>query len=51
MKGLRITKNVKETKFKGFGRESGSKKFPEVITHKTSETNSSYHAWEIAHNC
>ena len=42
MKGLRVTKNVKEIKFKGVWGELESKKFPQTITHKISETNSSF---------
>ena len=45
MKGLRVTKNVKEIKFEGvYGElESKKKKFPENITHKIFETNFSFH--------
>ena len=46
MKGLRVTRNVKEIKFEGVRGELESKKFPDTITHKISETNSS----QIAHN-
>ena len=44
MKGLRVTKIVKEVKFEGVWGELESKKmFPETITHKIFETNSSFH--------
>ena len=44
MKDLRVTKNVKEIKFEGVWRDLDSKKlFPEKITHKIFETNSSFH--------
>ena len=44
MKGLRVTKNVKELKFQGVSGELESKKkFPETITDKIFETNSSFH--------
>ena len=44
MKGLRFTKNVKEIKFEGVWSELESKRSPpETITHKTFETNASFH--------
>ena len=44
MKGLRVIKNVKEITFEGvWGRIRIKKKFPETITHKIFETNSSFH--------
>ena len=44
MKGLTVTKNVKFIKFEGVWDELESKtKFPETITHKITETNSSFH--------
>ena len=43
MKGLRVTKNVRAIKFDGVWAELESKKkFPETITHKIFETNSSF---------
>ena len=42
VKILRVTKNVKAIKFKGVWLEY-DKKFPETITHKIFETNSSFH--------
>ena len=44
MKGLRVTTNVKEVKFEEVWGELEPKKFPETITHKIFETNSSFHA-------
>ena len=47
MKGLRVTKIVKEIKFEGvWGELESKKRFPDTITHKRSETNSSFHAKE-----
>ena len=44
MKGLRVTKIVKETKFEGvWGRVKSKKMFPETVIHKISEINSSFH--------
>ena len=44
VKGLRVTKIVKDVKFEGVLVELESKKkFPETITHKIFETNSSFH--------
>ena len=44
MKRLKVTKNDKEIKFDGVLGELESKKvFPEAITHKLFETNSSFH--------
>ena len=43
MEGLRATKNVKQFRFEGVWGELESKKFPETITHKASETNSIFH--------
>ena len=44
MKGFRVTKNVKEIKLEGvWGELESKKKIPETITHKISETNSSFH--------
>ena len=44
MKGLRITKNVKEVKFQGvWGQVTIKKAFPETIAHKICETNYSFH--------
>ena len=43
MKGLRVTKSVKEIRFEGVWGELESKNFPETITHKASVTNSSFH--------
>ena len=43
MKGLRVTKNVKETKFEVvWGELESKKRFPETITHKIFETNSGF---------
>ena len=42
MKGLRVTKNVEEIKFEWVWKELESKKFPEAITHKIFERNSSF---------
>ena len=45
MKGLRVTKNVKEIKFKGVWGGGGvriKKRFPEIITYKVFETNSGF---------
>ena len=43
MQGLKIIKNIKENKFEGVWGELDSKKnFPETITHKIFETNSSF---------
>ena len=47
MKGLRITKVVKEVKFEGALRELNKKKIPETIIYKTYETLS--FTCEIAH--
>ena len=44
MKDLRVTKIVKEIKFKGvWGQVRSKKLFPETIIHKISETSSSFH--------
>ena len=44
MKGLRVTKNVKEIKFEGvWGELESKRKFPEIVTHKIFEINSSFH--------
>ena len=44
MKGLRVTKDVKETKFEGiWGELIANKIFPETIILKIFETNSSFH--------
>ena len=44
MKGLRVTKVVKEIKSEGVWREIEAKKiFPETIIHKIFETKSSFH--------
>ena len=43
MKGLQVTKNVKEIKFEGVWGKLESKKFPETVTRKIFETNSSFH--------
>ena len=43
MKGLRVTENVKEIRFEEVWGELESKGFPETITHKIFETNSSFH--------
>ena len=44
MKGLRVTKIVKEIKFEwGLGQVRSKKLFPETIIHKIFETNSSFH--------
>ena len=44
MKNLRVTKSVKEIMFKEvWGELESKKKFPETITHKISEANSSFH--------
>ena len=45
MKGLRVTENVKEIKFEGV---CCKKRFPETITHKISETSSSFHVKYIS---
>ena len=43
MKGLRVTKTVKETKFQGVSNELELKKrFPETIIYKIFETSSSF---------
>ena len=43
MKGLRVTKNVKEIKFEGvWGKLESKKRFPETITHKIFDTNSGF---------
>ena len=42
MNGLRVTKNVIAEK-KGLGRVGNKKKFPDTKSHKTFETNSSFH--------
>ena len=47
MKGLRVTKVVKEVKFEGALRELNKKKIPETIIYKTHETLS--FTCEIAH--
>ena len=43
MKGIRVTKNVKEITFEGFWRVRIKKKFPEAISHRISKTNSTFH--------
>ena len=43
MKRLRVSKNVKDYVLRGLGRVRIKKKFPETITHKISETNSSFY--------
>ena len=43
MKDFRLTKNAKEIKFGGVWYEVEKKKFPEIITHKIFEINSSLH--------
>ena len=44
MKRLRGTNNVKEIKIKGiWGQVRIKKLFPETITHKVTETNSTFH--------
>ena len=44
MKGLRVTKIVKEVKFEGaWGKLEAKKMFPEKIIHKIFETNPSFH--------
>ena len=44
MKGLRVTKIVKESKFKGvWGELEAKKMFPETTTHKIFDTNSRVH--------
>ena len=44
MKGLKVTKIVKEIKFLGvWGELKATKMFPETIIHKIFETNSSFH--------
>ena len=44
MKDLRFAEIVKEIKYEGvWGELESKKKFPEKITHKISETNSSFH--------
>ena len=45
MRGFRVTKNVKIIKFEGiWGELELKKRFPETMTHKIFETNSSFHA-------
>ena len=47
MTGLRVTKNLKKIKFEGvWGELESKKRFPDTITHKRYETNSSFHAKE-----
>ena len=44
MKGLRVTKIVKEVKFEGvWGNLESKNKFPETITHKIFETDPIFH--------
>ena len=44
MKGLRVTKIVKDIKFEGaWGQVQIKKRFPDTITHTIFETNSSFH--------
>ena len=44
MKGFRVIKNFKGIKFEGVSGKARIKKmFPETITHKISESNSSFH--------
>ena len=43
VKGLRVTKIVKETRFEGVWGRVRIKKFPETIIYKIFETNSSFH--------
>ena len=43
MKGVRVTKIVKEIKFQGIWGELKQKMFPETIIHKIFETNFSFH--------
>ena len=44
MKGLTVTKIVKKIKFEGvWGELESKKRFPETISHKIFETNSSFH--------
>ena len=43
MKGLRVTKNIKKSRFEEVKEGTGKKKFPEKIIHKIFETNSSFH--------
>ena len=43
MESFRVTKNDKEIRFEGvWGELESKKKFPETITHKISQTNSSF---------
>ena len=44
MKGLRVTNHVKESKFETvWGKFESKKMFPETITYKKSETETSFH--------